>query len=91
MILTCLSEHVYAPGVNWFTSQKQQLDNCNEFLQAKAMLEKYMKFRILPTTLIQIFCEIILYSKVIIESIIDPGRDLARIFVTGCPNRDFRT
>ena len=43
MVLTCLSEHVYAPGVNWFTSQKQQLDNYNEFLQAKAMFGKYMK------------------------------------------------
>ena len=43
------------------------------------MFQGGMLIRTLPTTLLQIFCKIILNSQVIIKSIIDPDNNLVEL------------
>ena len=59
------------------TATKNQPDNFEEILQAKAQSGKYlmeiiMSIRKISTTLPQIFCKMIFNYKDIVKSIIDP-------------------
>ena len=62
-------------------SDQNQPDNFDEILQAKAELAFFkaeMFIGALSPTLLQIFCKIILNSKVIVKSIIDPDDNFWR-------------
>ena len=60
------------------SQQPKWPDNFDEILQAKAKFGRYLKrkYHSEQTTLIQIFCKILLNSIVIIRSIIDPGYNI---------------
>ena len=57
-------------------SDRKQPDNCGEILPGKSMIRKLfdgeMLIGTLATTLLQIFCKIILNFLVIVKSILDP-------------------
>ena len=63
-------------NISWNHERKSHFGKIfHEIMKEKATLEKYLKdmlFRTLSTTLLQIFCKIILNSKVDIKSSIDP-------------------
>ena len=68
-----------------FILGKKQPDTFDNIFQAKALVRKIFDgeklFRTLQPTLLQIFCKIILNSKVVRKSIIDPdGQLLEELF-----------